>query len=401
MTQATLALYVNKRAENALAQRHPWVFEAAITKQSREGSAGDVVVLFNSRKQLVGVGLYDPFSLMRVKVLSHSRAQINDEWFAGALQAAFARRAPLFADAHTTGFRLVHGENDGLPALILDRYADTLVLKVYSAIWFPYLLRLGALLRALLPHERVVLRLARNVQALAAAQGRQDGDLLQGSALPDSELLFLENGLTFAADVRHGHKTGFFFDQRDNRQLASQYADGRSVLDVFSYNGGFGVYAARGGAHSVTSLDMSAPSLASAAANMARNRLLFPNDVRFTPLQGDAFAHLDSLADQRKAFGLVIIDPPAFAKQQREVDGALRAYERLAALGARLVEAGGTLVLASCSSRVHSDAFFNAVQRGIRTSGRTLKELTRTFHPLDHPISYPEGAYLKCWFGQA
>lgn len=400
MTAKNIAIYLNKTAETAITQQHPWIFESSITKQSHEGEAGDIAVLFNQRKHVIGVGFYDPHSPIRVKVLSHERATLNDAWFADTLRMAIARRAPLEATG-TTGYRVVHGENDRMPAFILDRYDETLVMKLYSAIWFPYVAMLCELLVSLLPHERIVLRLARNVQALAAAQGWRDGDLLRGSALGVDEVVFTENGLMFEADVRHGHKTGFFFDQRNNRQMASQHAQGRTLLDVFSYNGAFAVYGARGGATAVTSVDISAPSLESARANMQRNAHLFPSAPVFHAQQGDAFEVLERLIEKRKQYGLVIIDPPSFAKKQQEVDGALRAYERLATLGARLVEEGGVLVLASCSSRVHGEAFFNASLRGIRTSGKMFLELSRTFHALDHPILYPEAAYLKCWMGQA
>src|SRR5690606_3794918 len=206
----------------------------------------------------------------------------------------------------------------------------------------------------------------------------------------------------FAADVAVGHKTGFFFDQRDNRAHVRSLSSGRSTLDVFAYSGGFSVYAAAGGAVSVMSVDASAPALEAAAANFALNRDRAPvRAAQHTVRVGDAFEELQQLGAEGQRFDLVIVDPPSFAKSSAEVRGALVVYARLTRLALGVLSAGGVLVMSSCSSRVSPDAFFDAVLRAAADAGRPLRELRRTGHALDHPIGFPEGEYLKCLFATA
>jgi 23S rRNA (cytosine1962-C5)-methyltransferase len=225
-----------------------------------------------------------------------------------------------------------------------------------------------------------------------------DGSVLFGSPLP-GDIEFTENGLRFEADLVRGQKTGFFLDQRENRARVEPLADGKSVLNVFAYTGGFSLYAARGGAKSVTSLEMSHPALNAAKRNFDLNPSLAT--VRHRILQGDAFAKLKELEDEGRLFDMVIIDPPSFAKQQSEIEGALKAYGRLVQMGLAVLAPEGVLVMASCSSRIEADEFFGLVLREARRAGRLLRELERSHHPIDHPIGYKEGAYLKCLFAIA
>jgi 23S rRNA (cytosine1962-C5)-methyltransferase len=288
----------------------------------------------------------------------------------------------------------VHGENDGQPSLIIDRYADVLVIKLYSAVWFAHLHNILAALENILPAKTVILRFSRTVQE-GETFGLNDGSVLKGK-LPDSKVRFRENGLLFSADVVHGHKTGFFFDQRDNRQRVGKLAQGRTVLDVFSYSGGFSVYAAAGGAKSVTSLDISEPALASARDNMLLN-ISNPNVTKceHETIAADAFEGLKQLSEQGRKFDIVIVDPPSFANSKNQIEGALRAYSRLTELSIPLVEKRGILVIASCSSRVSANDFFKMITQAAK---RPLQEIERTQHAIDHPIGFPEGAYLKCLF---
>ncbi len=400
LAEKRLAVYVSPAAERALRAKHPWVFDGAIRKQSYAGQPGDLAVVFNGKRRFLAIGLYDPDSPIRVKVLAHKRIQINGDWFAETIHKAAATRAPLKA-TDTTGYRLLHGENDSLPGLVVDRYADTLVMKLYSAAWLPHLRDVIPALQSAQPHERIVLRLSRGMQDAAASFKLRDGMTITGDVI-DMPVQFRENGLNFAADVVDGHKTGFFFDQRENRARVRSLAAGKRVLDVFSYNGGFSVYAAAGGAKSVTSLDISEPALVSAQANMALN-----HDhpavaaAKHEILTGDAFDLLDQLAGQGARYDMVIVDPPSFAKSAGEVNRALFAYQRLARLSLHLLQPGGTFVMASCSSRVTAEAFFAAVLHGADDAGRTLGKIERTGHALDHPVTFPEGAYLKCLYATA
>jgi 23S rRNA (cytosine1962-C5)-methyltransferase len=398
-----IALRVTPVAERTLRHGHPWLFDRAIRQQSHDGRAGDLAVVFDRKGRFLGVGLYDPHSSLRVRMLAHGQpAAIGQDWFTAKLAAAAQLRGPLLRlrpAAITTGYRLVHGENDGLPGLVIDRYEDAAVLKLYTAAWVPHLRDVLAALAIVSPAERVILRLGRGMQRYPEdLHSLSDGQLLLGPAL-DGPVLFWENGLRFEADPVHGQKTGFFLDQRDNRARVEKLAAGKSVLNLFAYSGGFSVYAARGGAASVVSVDTSTLALEAAERNWARNRPFLgvagaPHEV----VTADAFDFLARTAQAGRRLGLVIVDPPAFAQEEAQVEQALLAYERLTRLSLAVLQPGGTLVQVSCSSRVDADTFFATVHRAAARAGRPLRELERTGHALDHPIAFKEGAYLKCLF---
>jgi 23S rRNA (cytosine1962-C5)-methyltransferase len=375
---------------------HPWVFAEGIRQQRHEGAAGDLAVVFDGNNRFLAIGLYDPYSPIRVRILHQGPpTPIDGAWFATRIGAACALRNGLL-EQETTGFRLVHGENDGLPGLVVDRYARSLVVKAYTSAWLPHLGAVVAALTRAAEPSRIVLRLSRAVQRAAAASDFHDGQVLYGQPLSGA-VLFQENGLTFEADLLRGQKTGFFLDQRDNRALVQQRSAGMAVLNVFAYTGGFSVYAARGGARSVTSLDVSAPALAAAERNFHHN-LSHPAvaAARHRTVAGDAFLVLAQLAATDERFDMVILDPPSFAKARAEVDRALASYSRIVRLGLGVLSARGLLVAASCSSRVSADAFRTVVEQTVRSSGRSLRVIRQTGQPLDHPVGFPEGAYLKC-----
>lgn len=399
--QKPMALRISPVAERALRAGHPWLFSDAIESQSRDGAAGDIAVIFDRKNRFLAAGLYDPYAPIRVQVLVHGRAaSIAQPLFLERLQAASALRRPIESGG-TNGFRLVHGENDGLGGLVIDRYDRTYVLKLYSAAWLPHL---QALLEALVAVEKplaIVLRFSRRLQQEAPLFGLADGDVLLGT-VPEFGVPFAENGLRFEADVIAGQKTGFFLDQRENRKRVEALAKGRRVLNVFSYSGGFSLYAARGGATRVTSLDLSDKALQAAERNFKLNEANGAiATVGHTTLRGDAFDLLGDLAANGRVFDMVILDPPAFARRQESVSQALNAYARLVGLGLGVLQRGGVLVAASCSSRVAADEFFAQVREAARGAGRPLSEIERTGHAPDHPIAFPEGAYLKCLFAYA
>lgn len=393
-----LALRVTRQAQQALRQGHPWLFDRSIVSQSGEGRPGDLAVIFDDRRRFLAIGLYDPASPIRVRVLQHSApATIDAAFFAGRLAEAAQRRAPLASTA-TTGYRLVHGEGDQLPGLVIDRYDRVLVIKLYSAAWLPYLPMLLQGLAAVAAADWVVLRLSRAVQRATEPLGIADGATLAGGP-PDGPLHFRENGLHFEVDVLQGQKTGFFLDQRENRARVETLARGKETLNVFAYTGGFSLYAARGGASLVVSLDISAPALDAARRNFVLNdHAPAVAAARREFLVEDAFAGLARLAQEGRRFDLVVVDPPAFAQQQAAVPGAVLAYERLTRLALGVLRPGGTLVSASCSSRVSEGEFFAAVRRAAARAGRSLNEFDHTGHALDHPVRFAEGAYLKCLY---
>jgi 23S rRNA (cytosine1962-C5)-methyltransferase len=397
-----VAVRVTPEAERALRRGHPWLFAQAIRGRSHDGNPGDLAVVFDRRRRFLAVGLYDPGSPIRVRVLQRGKpATIDRDWLRARLAAAAQLRAPL-PTAGTTGYRLVHGENDGLPGLVVDRYDRTLVLKLYTPAWVPHLRDVLPALADVLPAERLVLRLGRAMEAQPRRlYGLSDGAILSGPDL-DGPAVFRENGLRFEVDPVHGQKTGFYLDQRDNRARVERLAAGKTVLNAFAYTGGFSVYAARGGARAIVSLDVSRPALAVAARNLALNRdqpsvVMAEHEL----LAGDAFQALARLGQSGRRFDLVILDPPAFARKQEQVARALAAYAQLTRLGLGVLRPGGTLVQASCSSPVGAEPFFATVNQAATQAGRPLREIERTGHPLDHPVGFREGAYLKCLFATA
>jgi 23S rRNA (cytosine1962-C5)-methyltransferase len=401
-----IAMRVTPEAERALRHGHPWLFDRAICHQSHEGRAGDLAVVFDRRRRFLAVGLYDPHASIRVRVLHHGRpATIDHEWFKGKLATAAQLRTPLLKgppETATTGYRLAHGENDGLPGLVIDRYEQTSVVKVYTTAWIPHLRDVLSALADTIPLERLVLRLGRAMlEQPQDLYGLVDGAILSGPAL-DGPVVFQENGLRFEADPIHGQKTGFFLDQRDNRARVEELATGKTVLNVFAYTGGFSVYAARGGAREIVSVDASATALEAAIRNMAHNRHI-PSIAAASheTVAEDAFEALARMAKTGRRFDMVIVDPPAFAKKQTQVTQALLAYERLTRLSLGVLRPGGILVQASCSSRVDAETFYETVNRAATQAGRPLREIERTGHALDHPVTFKEGAYLKCLFAIA
>lgn len=374
---------------------HPWVYADAITSIDDGGRPGDLAVVFDDKRRFAAIGLYDPDSPIRIKVLHRGRpTPIDRAWWIAQVAAAADRRAALASDPATTAWRVVHGDNDGLPGLVVDRYDDTAVVKLYAAALVPHLDDIVAAVDAALAPTRVVLRASRLVGPYLP-QPLADGVALRGE-VPTEPVAYLENGLAFAAEVVRGQKTGAFLDQRDNRALVAAHADGARVLDVFCCTGGFGVHAAAGGASAVHFVDQSAGAIDTARDNIERNRAVTAVAVcPVTSEVGDAFAVMESLAATGRRFDIVVVDPPSFAPRQAAVPAALGAYRRLTALALRLVEPDGLLFQASCSSRVTPEQFIGAVHAGAHTAGVTLAEIVRTGHPADHPIGFPQGAYLK------
>lgn len=388
-----IAIKVKPSIEKIIRQGHPWLFEKGITKQSAEGKAGDFAVIFDNKKnKFLGIGLYDPFSPIRVKMLhANTSVQINAEWFEMKIKTAYEKRLPLL-QTDTNSYRLIYGENDGLPSLIADVYADVLVVKLYSLIWLSFLDILQEILLKVSNCNTLVLRLSRNVaQQKAHLNGLKDGQVLFGE-LKMETIIFTEHGLKFQANVIHGHKTGYFLDHRHNRKRVGELSKNKRVLDVFAYAGGFSVHALAGGAKEVISLDISKQALELSKENAALN----PHKGKHDTMAIDAFEGLENLHQQRKEFDIVVIDPPSFAKKDLETERAIKSYARLTKAGIKLVSKGGILVLASCSSRVSADDFFETVTNELNRSRRNFEILEKTFHDVDHPIGFAEGAYLKC-----
>ncbi|GLR17633.1 class I SAM-dependent rRNA methyltransferase [Portibacter lacus] len=384
-----IAFKVKKQAEKSILQGHPWVYENSIVKQNKEGKAGDIAVIFDQRRnQLLAIGLYDPQSVIRIRILHKgSPANINKEFFKTKFKSALDKRGPLLS-TETTAFRLIYGENDGLAGLIIDIYNGIAVVKLYSEVWFPFLEMFQSILRELLDVSTVILRLNRILQQ--AKTPLKNGDVI-GAALESEEVIFTEHGLKFKANLIKGHKTGYFLDHRHNRLKVRHLSKGKRVLDIFAYAGGFSVNALAGGATEVVSIDISEQALAIAKENAKLN---FENPPHVT-MAVDAFIGIKELRADDRRFDLVIVDPPSFAKSEAQIPGAIKSYDRLVREVLPLVAKGGILLMASCSSRIDKETFYDLVTTNVADNNRKYKILEKTAHDIDHPEGIKELSYLK------
>lgn len=369
------------------------MFSDSVREQNREGVAGELAVIFDRDDKFLAIGLFDPGSPLRVRVLHCGKpVTIDAAWWLDRLRKTLARRADI-ATPQTNGYRLIHGESDGWPGLVLDRYDSVLVLKLYTAAWFPHLNDVISWLAVECRPERIILRLSRNLGVAAEVVGRQDGTVVFGDPGPPT-VVFRENGLKFEADVLRGQKTGFFLDQRENRQWVGEIAAGAHVLNAFSFSGGFSLYAARGGARHVTDLDLSRHALESGTRNFELNAEI-PSVLAChrEAVQTDVFEWFRTSG--RRQFDLVILDPPSLAKREVDRPEAIEAYAKLAQEGMHRVTPGGCLVAASCSGHVSAEQFFATVRSALSQSTLRWSEIRTTQHPADHPSTFPEGNYLK------
>jgi 23S rRNA (cytosine1962-C5)-methyltransferase len=379
-------------AETIVRGGHPWVFAQSVRAQNRDGQTGELAVIFDRKDQFLAVGLYDPDSPIRVRILHAGKPRaVGPAFWERRAAEALARREGLF-DSQTTGYRCINGESDGWPGLVLDRYGDTRVVKIYTTAWLP---RLAEIAPWLAGEDRLILRLSRNIREMAAERfGLEDGRLLRGAALTGAAS-FLESGWRLEADAARGQKTGFFLDQRENRREAGAMAAGRRVLNLFSYTGGFSLYAAGGGAAGVCSVDVSGHALAGARRHFELNQH-HPAVARCEHelVRADVFAWLREAPPRR--FDMVVLDPPSLAKREAERAPAAGAYAGLISAAIARVNKNGILLAASCSARVSAEEFFGLAREAARKSGRPFAELKTTRHAPDHPAAFAEAEYLKC-----
>lgn len=389
-----LAVKLSSKGEQSVVKGHPWVFSNSIVKVSDQAKTGDLAIIFSKNKnKVVGIGLYDDQSPIRIKVIhnAETKAEINADFFHHKIETAFGKRSELLK-TNTNSYRLLFGENDGFPGFIADVYDRVLVVKLYSEIWLPYLEPILKSLQQVSEAKTIVMRLSRNLQNSNNLK-LKDGEVIYGE-LENEVLEFIEHGVKFSANVIKGHKTGYFLDHRHNRKRVGELSSHKTVLDVFSYAGGFSVHALAKGATEVTSLDISKQALEIAQENGSLNHY---SGIHKT-IVGDAFTEMKNLINRGKRYDVVVIDPPSFAKQKAEVELAKKKYAQLAELGEKLTAKKGLLVLASCSSRVLAQSFFDLNNRVLNEQSRLFETVQKTQHDVDHPISFPEGAYLKCGY---
>lgn len=394
LTPKRLAVKLNAKGEQFVVKGHPWVFSKSIIKINANAKTGDLAIIFSKNKnKVVGIGLFDADSPIRIKVIhnAETKAEINSEFFRHKIELAFQKRAELL-QTKTNSYRLLFGENDGFPGLIADVYDTVLVVKLYSEIWLPYLASILESLQHISCAKTIVMRLSRTLQN-SKTNNLTDGEVVFGT-LKNEVVNFVEHGVNFSANVIKGHKTGYFLDHRANRKQVGEWSKGKTVLDVFSYAGGFSIHALANNATQVTSLDISKQALEIALENGKLNTYSGTHKT----IAGDAFAEMRTLILNKKRFDVVVIDPPSFAKQQSEIDLAKKKYAQLADLGAQLTAKNGLLVLASCSSRVLAQSFFDLNSQALNAQPRLYETILRTKHDADHPVAFAEGAYLKCGY---
>ncbi len=386
------ALVLKKGREKSLKRRHPWVFSGAIERVTGKPASGETVEILDAAKKTLALAAYSPKSQIRARVWSFDAAEAIDAgFFRKRLQAALRLRAQLPAAKHTNALRLVHGESDGLPGLVVDRYADVLVAQLLAAGIERWREEIFDALVESTGCEAVYERSdaeTRKLEGLAARVGFARGNR-EAKRCP-----IVEYGLNFRVDVEQGQKTGFFLDQRENRQRVRALAAGREVLDGFCYTGGFAIAALAGGAKRVTALESSAPALEVARENLAANPL---DASRVEFVKADVFAHLRKLRDRGASFDLVVLDPPKFAPTAAQARNAARAYKDINLLALKLLAPGGLLATFSCSGGVSSEFFQSIVAGAALDAGVEAKIVERFAAAADHPVAleFPEGEYLK------
>jgi len=376
---------------------HPWVFRKAIERAPKGLAAGTIVDVTEGGR-FVARGYYDPHSAITVRVLTREPAETIDAAF---WRRRLARAAALRADTvtGTTGYRVVHGESDGIPGVVVDRYDRFAVVKLYSAGLTPHRGAIVEAIRGELPDLAGVFgrdEIGRDDADDGGGDDAPKGKVLWG-AEPPERIAIDEHGMTILVDVRRGQKTGFFLDQRENRRMVRDLGRGRGdALNLFGYTGGFSVAAALGGAKHVVTVDVDADAIALARENFKANGLQMADHAFATE---DAFEILATYKKEGRRFDLVVCDPPAFAKSQKAVEGALSGYASLNRAALAVLAPGGLLVTASCSARVSAEQFFEAVKEAAFKAKVDLQLLRETHQPPDHPVSlqFREGRYLKCF----
>ena len=382
-------IYLKRGKEESLQRFHPWVFSGAISYFDQDPEEGEVVEVYTNSKEFVATGHYQIGSIM-VRVLSFEQEPIDQAFYEKRLATTYDVRKCIgvAGNPDNNTYRLVHGEGDNLPGLVIDIYGSTAVMQAHSVGMHVDRMMIASALKQVMGNtiENIFYK-SETTLPFKADLGQENGFLLGGS----TEDIAIENGLKFHVDWLKGQKTGFFVDQRENRSLLEHYARNRNVLNMFCYTGGFSFYAMRGGAKLVHSVDSSQKAIDLTNANVAIN---FPDDTRHKAYAEDAFKFLDNMTTP---YDLIILDPPAFAKHKDALRNALKGYSRLNQKAFEKIQPGGILFTFSCSQVVTKDNFRTAVFTAAAQAGRNVRILHQLHQPADHPINifHPEGEYLK------
>ncbi len=382
-------IYLKRGKEESLQRFHPWIFSGAIASIEGNPEEGDVVEVYTSKREYIATGHYQIGSIM-VRILSFEQEEINEDFYRRRLASAYNMRQRIgitgMPDNNT--YRLVHGEGDNLPGLVIDIYGSTAVMQAHSVGMHQDRMKVAEALKDIMQGQITSIFYKSETTLPFKAELGQENGFLMGKSTDD---IAVENGLKFHVDWLKGQKTGFFVDQRDNRSLLERYSKGRNVLNMFCYTGGFSFYAMRGGANLVHSVDSSQKAIDLTNANVELN---FPHDQRHKAFAEDAFKFLDNMDED---YDLIILDPPAFAKHKDALRNALKGYTRLNHKAFEKIQTGGVLFTFSCSQVVTKDNFRNAVFTAAAQARRKVRILHQLHQPADHPINiyHPEGEYLK------
>jgi 23S rRNA (cytosine1962-C5)-methyltransferase len=395
-------LYLKPKKEESLLRFHPWIFSGAVASIKGKPVEGDVVEVYSSDNCFLGIGHYQTGSIV-IRILSFEQTEIDRSFWISRINAARKLRLSLglAGSASNNAYRLVHGEGDLLPGLVVDIYAQTAVVQAHSAGMHHARKEIANALREVMGDtlHRIYYK-SEGTLPFKADLNEENEYLYDDESRYGSDFRYdgdkesftaIENGFTFYIDWLKGQKTGFFIDQRENRSLVQQYAKGRAVLNMFCYSGGFSVYALHGGATIVHSVDSSAKAIALTNENV---RLNFPDDTRHRSFAEDAFKFMDNIDNQ---YDLIVLDPPAFAKHKNVLRNALQGYRKLNAIAFKKIKPGGVIFTFSCSQIVNKNDFRLAVFSAAAQSGRAVRILHQLTQPADHPINiyHPEGEYLK------
>lgn len=385
------ALVLKPGREKSLLRRHPWVFSGAVHHVEGQPASGETLDVVSSKGEFLGRAFYSPNSQIRARMWTFKDEEVDADFLRGRIRTAVQARDAWNLQSDTDAFRLIHAESDGLPGLIVDRYADTLVLQSLATGPEYWKDAIAAILLEQTGLKCIYERSDADVRELEGLPAKV-GSLRGG--LPKMPITIQEYGLKFLVDIENGHKTGFYLDQRFNRHRVGELADGRDVLNCFCYTGGFAIHALRGGAKSVLSVDTSAEALALGCQNVAINNL--PAE-KSEWVEADVFQLLRKLRDEGQSFDMVILDPPKFAPTVAQAEKAARGYKDINLLAFKLLRPGGLLVTFSCSGGVDAALFQKIVAGAALDAGVEAQIIEHVSQAIDHPVSlyFPEGTYLK------
>ncbi|WP_332406399.1 class I SAM-dependent methyltransferase [Vibrio metschnikovii] len=389
----TPAIYLVKGRDKSLRRKHPWVFSRGISKVEGDPQLGETVDIYTHDGQWLAKAAYSPHSQIRARVWSFTNESIDNDFFIKRIQQAQKLRDELIERDGVTGYRLIAAESDGLPGITIDKYDNYLVCQLLSA---------GAEYQK--PHLIAALKhcfadchiYERSDVAVRKKEGLEERVGVLHGEVPPEVVVIEENGITIRVDIVGGHKTGFYLDQRDSRQQSMKYVKDKEVLNCFSYTGGFGLYALKGGAKRVINADVSQPALDNAKMNAELNEFDI-SKKRAVFLNADVFKLLREYREQGTQFDVVIMDPPKFAESKAQLNGACRGYKDINMLAMQILKPGGTLLTYSCSGLMDQVLFQKIIADAALDAGRDVKFIERFEQAADHPVdtAYPEGFYLK------